>query len=660
MATTRPFLHRTRRLAARSIHLGRRAWQELSTPSEVEDLIASLPTVESAAPGLGDKVVVITGATQGVGLVVARRFGTLGARLVINGRRGDAVRDTVRKLRAEGLSVEGVVADVATPEGIGQLFDAAESAYGTFDILINNAAIAGPYRPYWQADPEELDETVRINLTGPMIATATAVRWLIEHEKPGRVLNISSIATEGAYPKMVPYSTTKAGIEALTRHVASDLPDGRVVVTALILPSVRTERKAASDWASAELLPSAEILLPAFEYCATGPAHLLHGRTLSAERFNADPKGEAQLAGVAATRQAILYPELNIRGEFAPRDPGRLALLDRAENQFGPSPKVLEAVRDSLVTHPPSYYPEERYTALRRALAQEHDLPDDFFAFGPGSWELIARVIQVFAKPGEEIVSSGPGWFGFNLTCQRNGIAQKLVAFDRGGSGNRASHNLAAMREAITARTRLVYLISPSNPEGVTLQQAEMREFLSDLPPDLPVMIDEAYAEYADDPGMIDVPGLVREGTHAVIGLRTFSKFYAMAGLRVGYAYAQPRLLDLIRRSEQIFTLTHTAEVAAIAALGDRQHRQHVFDGARENRAEMQRRLSEIGVRHIPSNAPYIFAEAPSDFDRMVTELAEDGIVIAPYRFDDGRMVMLPVGTAQQSEKILEALGRFR
>jgi histidinol-phosphate aminotransferase len=657
MASTHALLHRGRRLAARSIRVGRRILTELRTPSDVERLLAALPVVAEAA-GLAGKVVVITGATQGVGLVVARRFGSLGARLVINGRRADAVQAAVALLQKEGLQATGVVADAATADGAKALIAGAVAAYGTFDILVNNAAIAGPYAAAWDATTADVDETVRVNFTGPMLCTMEAARWLTAQGKPGRVVNVSSITTEGEYPKFTHYSTTKAGLEAFTRYIAADLPDAQVVVTALILPSVRTERKVAADWASAELLPPADVVVPAFEHCATGPAHLLHGRTISAARFMAQPVAEAQFAGVASLRQQIQYPELMIRGQVTVRDPQHLVLLDRAENQHGTSPKALAAMVESLTTHGPNYYPDERFTALRNALGQEHGLPADYFALGPGSWELISRTVQLFAKPGEEVVSSGPGWFGFNVTCQRHGVSPRLVPFDRGTTGNRPSHNLQAMRAAITSRTRLVYLISPSNPEGVTLQHAEVTEFLADLPPDLPVMIDEAYAEYADDPGMVDVAALVREGWHAVVGLRTFSKFHAMAGLRVGYAYARPGLIDLIRRSEQIFTLAHVAEVAAVAALGDTDHRTRVFAASRTAREDMQRALTEMGLDHIPSHAPYIFAQAPKDFEALVKTLAEDGIIIAPYRFDDGRMVMLPVGSADQNTRILAAISR--
>lgn len=660
MSAGRAFYHRGRRVVARAIRLGRSAIREIRTPSPVEALMAALPVVDTAVEGVAGRVVVVTGATRGVGLAVVRRFGALGGRIVVNGRRGGAVERTVATLRKAGIEAAGVTADVSDADGAQALVEGAVAAFGAVDILINNAAVAGPHDPVWDVAPGAVAETVRANLTGPILCTMAAVRWMRGAGRGGRVVNVSSIATQGNYPRMMPYATTKAALEAFTRSVAADLPQGDVVVSAVILPSVQTERKFAADWAATELLPPVESVLPAFEYCATGPAGLLHGRTISAERFMTDPDAEAQVAGPAATRRQITYPALEIGGRRAVRDPGALTLLDRAENQHGVSPAVLAAIAESLTSHPPAFYPDDRFDALRTALAEEHGLAPACFALGPGSWELISRIVQIFAKPGEEVVSNGPGWFGFNLTCQRQGVAQKLVAMDRGATGNRPSHNLREMLAAITPRTRLVYLISPSNPEGVTLHHGELSEFLAALPVHLPVLIDEAYAEFADDPDMADVPRLTRENDRTLIGLRTFSKFHGLAGMRVGYAYAREPVADLIRRSEQIFTLTHVSEVAAVAALKDRGHRDRVFAAATEARRRMSRGLDEIGIAHIGSHAPFIFADAPEGFDKAVAELAGEGIIIAPYRFNGDASVMLPVGSEAQVDRILDVLRRHR
>lgn len=656
MSSSSATVHRVRRIAAKVVRIGRRLAADLTQPTAVEQLMSSLPVVTSAGT-LAEKVVVITGSTQGVGLAVARAFAKRGAIIVINGRRADAVAATLTTLQREGARVSGVVADVSDADGAARLIRDAVASSGRIDVLINNAAIAGAIAPAWKITAAEFDEALRNNLSGPVLCMQEAIRWFRANNRPGRVINVSTIATESTYPNFLCYSTTKTALEVAMRHFAGDLPQADVVVTALVLPSVQTERKFAADWASTELLPPVESVVPAFEHVATAPAGEVHGRVISAARFNESPRAEASLAGISATRKRILYDPLVIAGKPADRDPNKLVLLDRAENQFGTSPKAVEAIRQSLASHPPAFYPDERFSALSQALAAEHRLAPDCFSLGPGSWELISRIVGMFAKPGEEVVSNGPGWFGFNSVCQRNGVKQVLVPFDRGEAGNAASHNLRAVRKAITPRTRLVYLISPSNPEGVVLKNNEFREFLADIPPELPIMIDEAYVEYSSDPDCLDVAALVREGRHSIIGLRTFSKFYALAGLRVGYAFAQPELADLIRRQEHIFTISHVGAVAAIAALGDVEHRTRVRQSALEARRFMQRGLDSIGLKHIPSEAPFIFASATRDFETCTDRLAEKGIVIARYRFHGGEMVLLPVGTEAQNATILDVLG---
>lgn len=656
MVDASKIIHRARRLAAKSVRLGHRVVSELSQRSDVEKLMERLPDVETAAD-LANKVVVITGSTQGVGRAVARAFAARGACVVVNGRRPDAVAEAVDTLSRGGGNVAGILADVATVDGAKRLIAETVAKFGVLDILVNNAAIAGPLTEAWKIPIDAFEETLRTNLTGPFLCMREAVLWFLAQGRIGRVINVSTVTTEGTYPKFLAYTLTKSALEVATRQFAADLPDARVIITGIILPSVQTERKFAANWASTELLPPVESVIPAFEHSATAPASLLHGRIISADRFNDNAAAESRLAELAATRRRILYPETTVAGKLIARDPMRFTLLDRAENQQGTSAQVLTAIRKSLDDHEPAYYPDDRLTELTLALAREHDLEPENFAIGPGSWELINRIVGAFAKPGEEVVSNAPGWFGFNAVCQRHGVAQVRVPFDVGEHcGSRHSHNLLGIRRAITPRTRLVYLITPSNPEGVTLQNAEVLEFLSDIPPDLPILIDEAYVEYASDTDMVDLRALVRDGGRTIIGARTFSKFYALAGLRVGYAYAPPAIAELLRNQEFIFSVSHIAQVAAVAALSDLEHRRKVFEEAKNARTQMLKGLSDLGMHHIPSQAPYILAKRPKNFDRFTENLAEQGLIVARYRFYGDEMIMLPVGTKSQNDTILSAL----
>lgn len=648
-------LHRVRRVAAKSIILGRRVVSELTQKSPVEKLMGQLPQVETAA-NLAGKVVVITGSTRGIGFAVAKAFAGRGARIVINGRRSAAVDEAVEQLTKENRSVAGVVADISTAEGAARLVAETVEKYEGLDILINNAFILGPLTEAWKLPISDFQAAVRTNLTGPVLCMQEAVRWLLAQGRGGRIINVSTGATETTVPKFMAYSVTKAALEVATRHFAADLPDAQVVITGIILPGVQTEWKRAADWASTELQPPVESIIPAFEHAATAPAGVLHGRIFSAARFNENAAGEGRLAGLPSVRRRILYPELSVGGRTVERDPRSFALLDRAENQHGTSPRALDAIGKSLTEHPPAFYPDERLTALTQALADEHGLKPENFAAGPGSWELINRIVAMLVKPAEEVVSNSPGWFGFNAVCQRQGVNQIRVPFNLGENSHRPSHSLDRIRRVITPRTRLVYLISPSNPEGVTLQNDEVQEFLADIPPELPIIIDEAYVEFASDPDMVDVQALVREGQRTIIGLRTFSKFYALGGMRVGYAYAPADVAALLRDQEFIFQVSHVAMVAAVAALSDRDHRQRVLAAFRRAKEQMDRGLTEIGIPFIRGEAPYVLAKSPRHFDSFIEALVGRGIVVPPYHFYGDQMVMLPIGTQAQNETILETL----
>ncbi len=372
----------------------------------------------------------------------------------------------------------------------------------------------------------------------------------------------------------------------MVRRFADDLPTGQIVVTGIALPGVQTARKFDIDWAHTTLLPPVESIIPAFEFALAAPAAVLHGRIFSAARFNEEPEREAAAVGRASVRRQHIYAPTTIDGVPVDRDPTRLAMLDRFENPHGASRAAIEAIWASMAQHDPAYYPDERLTQLTEALAAEHNLEPSPFAVGPGSWALIDRIADVFVKPGEQVVSNAPGWFGFNLICTRRQLAQLRVPFDLGNGHRRPSHDLQAVARSVTARTRLVYLISPSNPEGVVLRDEELRWFLGAIPEGVPVVVDEAYAEYSTDPAA-DIRALVREGCDWLIGTRTFSKFHGLAGLRIGYAYARPAVAALLRDQELAFGVSRVAEVAAVASLGDAAHRRSALMATKAAREEM-------------------------------------------------------------------------
>jgi histidinol-phosphate aminotransferase len=628
----------------------------LRKPSEMDLLMARLSKVGDVAR-LSDMVIIITGSSRGIGRVVALAFADKGARVVVNGRDQASLDQLLREISGRGGNAMGICADVSTESGARTLLERTVQAYGRFDVLVNNAAIAGPWGVKgWEASLEDFEETIRVNLIGPFACAKYAIDWMVRNGHPGRIVNVSSMVTESPRAGVLAYGTSKAALEALTKYLASDAGNSGITLATISPHSVRTEAKAARRWDEAELLPPAECLMPAFEHVVLAPAHLVHGRIVSTQRYLEDPYAESLIAGPASAAKRIAYPPMRHRGEIVERDPSKFTLLDRAENRYGASPNASAALAQALSLAGVTYYPDQDYAKLKRALAAEHDLPEDSFVIGNGSWELISRLIQEFVKPGEEVISNNPGWFGFNLTCNRRSVSLKRVPFRLRAGNELPHHNLEGILNAIGPQTRLVYLISPSNPEGITLKHKEFAAFLEKVPPNLPVIVDEAYAEYASDPEMLDTAALIRQTDRTLIGLRTFSKFYGLAGLRIGYALTKPAFADLLQRHGQIFNVSGLAETAAVASLADANYRAELQGRVTQERHRFFRAMTDLGLKYVPSEAPYVLVERMAPLAKIYARFEEAGIFIPNFEFYDGEYIMLLIGTTAENDRNLQIL----
>jgi len=655
-----PSARRIRTFAAKATLALRRTRAHFARPDAMERLMANLPRVAGEA-SLKESVVVITGAGQGVGRVLALALAERGARLCLVGRQAATLNGVLAEIAALQGQAMVQTGDVGRAEDAARVIDAVGRDLGPVDILINNAGIGGPWgMPFWEAPADELAATFDINLTGRLLMARAAAASAVSAGRPLRIINVSSIATDTPMPGITAYTTSKSGVEALTRAMAVDGMASGVTVVTVSLHSVQTERRAAHDWASNALLPPADVVVPAFLHAATAPAAEVTGRTIAAWRFAEAPAAEALLAGPAAAQKPIACPPFIHRGQQVERDPRRFSINDRAENPWGPSPRVAEAITAEMARLPLSHYPEERHDRLIAALATHLALPADCITPGPGSWELLSRILRLFVKPGEEVVSNAPGWFGFNLVAQRAGVRLSMAPFHVTDEGEGSHHDLQALARRITPMTRMVYLIHPANPEGVALGQAEMDAFLAALPPRLPVIVDEAYLEYAEGPGLFDTGAAVRRGDRLIIGLRTFSKFYALAGARVGYAYGPAEVIALIRNAEHIFSIATLSEAAAVATLADRDHAAAVHAAFVAERARVTAALRDMGLGPLPSHAPFIMCRRPDRVERAYDRLEDDGIYLARYAFHGDRYMMVPVARPETNARILDAIGSLR
>jgi histidinol-phosphate aminotransferase len=330
-------------------------------------------------------------------------------------------------------------------------------------------------------------------------------------------------------------------------------------------------------------------------------------------------------------------------------DPAWIVKLASNENPFGPSPRALAAARKALEQG--QLYPDGGCTALRQSLARAHGLDAGQFVVGNGSNEIIELLGHLFLGPGDEAVMGAPAFIVYKLVTLLFGakaVEVPLADF---------RHDLEAMARAVTPRTKIVFVASPNNPTGTANGAGELLAFARGLPDSVVLAFDEAYAEYQDNAP--DLKPLIKEGRR-VVCLRTFSKIYGLAALRVGYGYTGPGLAALLNRARQPFNVNAIGQAAAIAALGDREFVAQCARGNRAGMARLEAGLDKLGLRHAPSSANFLLVEV-GDGARCFDALQRRGVIVRPLKsYGLPEWVRITVGTAEQNERLLAELATLR
>jgi len=317
------------------------------------------------------------------------------------------------------------------------------------------------------------------------------------------------------------------------------------------------------------------------------------------------------------------------------------------ENPLGPSPKAVAAIGAALgKLH---RYPEGNCYYLRQALAERLGVPQTSLIFGNGSNEIIELIVRTFLQPGEEAVMSDQAFVVYRLIVQAAGGRSRAVPL------RDFTHDLEGIAAAITPRTRVVFLANPNNPTGTIFLKGAWELFLSVVPRDVVVVMDEAYAEYVEDVNYPQSVAAASAGRNVVV-LRTFSKIYGLAGLRVGYGVAPAALVELMDRVRQPFNVNSLAQVGALAALGDDDHIERSRTCNREGMAYLRQESERLGLSVVPSWANFLLIEV-GDGGRVYEELLKHGVIVRPmgvYGFP--RHARVTVGTAEENERFVSAL----
>src|SRR5574342_399673 len=238
-----------------------------------------------------------------------------------------------------------------------------------------------------------------------------------------------------------------------------------------------------------------------------------------------------------------------------------VAKLASNENALGPSPLALAAVREAAARM--HLYPDGSAFYLKAAIARRFGVGADEVMVGNGSNELIELMVRTFVLEGEEVLTSAQSFIAYKLAAQAHG--RTLVEAPMKA---RFHYDLDALRKLLSRRTKVIFLANPDNPTGTWFAEAELMPFLDAVPKETLVVLDEAYLEFVDAPGYQDALALRRKYQNLVV-LRTFSKIYGLAGLRLGYGLARPEVVEYVDRVRPPFNVNHVAQAAGVAALGD-------------------------------------------------------------------------------------------
>jgi histidinol-phosphate aminotransferase len=326
-------------------------------------------------------------------------------------------------------------------------------------------------------------------------------------------------------------------------------------------------------------------------------------------------------------------------------DAATIIKLASNENPFGPSPRAVEAAKRALEHG--ELYPDGGCFELRQKLAAKWALGADQFVIGNGSNEIIELLGHVFLGPGDEVVMGEPAFVVYKLVTLLFGA--KVVAVPLVNH----RHDLGKLAAAITPQTKLVFVCTPNNPTGTANTEAELLAFARALPYHVVAVFDEAYAEFLERAP--DLRPLIAEG-RKVICLRTFSKIYGLAALRVGFGYTSAELCALLNRVRQPFNVNAIAQAAAVAALDDVEF---AAKTARENRAglaQLERGFCELGLENVPSVANFMMVRV-GDGWKVFEALQRRGVIVRPVKsYGMPEWVRVTVGTHAQNERLLAEL----
>ena len=327
----------------------------------------------------------------------------------------------------------------------------------------------------------------------------------------------------------------------------------------------------------------------------------------------------------------------------------RIIKLASNENAAGPSPKALKAIRKHLQgLH---RYPDSDGVLLKKKLAARLGVKESMITLGNGSDELIGLALRAFVGEGEEVVLARPTFLIYEVASHIAGARVVEVPLKN------FRYDLPRMKEAVTAKTKMIFIANPDNPAGTYVTREEVEDFFEDLPREVIVFFDEAYFEFVEERNYPDTRKYLSR--HPVIITRSFSKAYGLAGIRIGYGLASPEITDYLNRVREPFNVNSLAQAAALAALEDRSHLERTRRLVREGRRYLLQHFDELGFRTVPSQTNFILVNVGNG-KALYEKLLKFGVLVRDmHAWKLDAFIRVTVGTPEENKYLVRALQKI-
>ncbi|WP_158212355.1 histidinol-phosphate transaminase [Natranaerobius trueperi] len=325
--------------------------------------------------------------------------------------------------------------------------------------------------------------------------------------------------------------------------------------------------------------------------------------------------------------------------------------LSSNENPHGPSERAFKAIEEHSKNV--SVYPDGSYQDLKERLSKLNNLDVNNIVLGNGSDELIKLLLAAFLNPGEKVITADITFSVYKHACtMMDGEIVKVPL-------KNFTHDLNGILDAITPNTKMIFICNPNNPTGTIVTHEQVQSFLDKLPSEVIVVFDEAYCEYVSSPNFPNTLEFIRQG-YPVVSLRTFSKLYGLAGLRVGYGFAPKEVVDIIEKVRVPFNVNLIGYKAALASLDDTFHTKFSIKENNNGKVYLKNELEKLGLEVEPTEANFLLINVKGDDLKVTEELIKRGVIVrSGSHLGIKGYIRVTIGRREDNERLVEALSKI-